>query len=131
MEKDATRLENMQGLSEEVKRNLYVLPVKVKVMLDKQEKFEETILSYVQKNSKNSTLTKEKNRKLNEQKEIRNSRKNIMKSGNVEGKVQQDFFGRIETPFRLVNNKVILPSEQEQEENPRSRSAKLRIAEKK
>ena len=57
--------------------------------------------------------------------------KNIMKSGNVEGKVQQDFFGRIETPFRLVNNKVILPSEQEQEENPRSRSAKLRIAEKK
>ena len=50
---------------------------------------------------------------------------------NVEGKVQQDFFGRIETPFRLVNNKVILPSEQEQEENPRSRSAKLRIAEKK
>ena len=57
--------------------------------------------------------------------------KNIMKSGNVKGKVQQDFFGRIETPFRLVNNKVILPSEQEQEENPRSRSAKLRIAEKK
>ena len=57
--------------------------------------------------------------------------KNIMKSGNVEGKVQQDFFGRVETPFRLVNNKVILPSEQEQEENPRSRSAKLRIAEKK
>ena len=70
----------MQGLSEEVKRNLYVLPVKVKVMLDKQEKFEETILSYVQKNSKNSTLTKEKNRKLNEQKEIRNSRKNSQKT---------------------------------------------------
>jgi hypothetical protein len=53
------------------------------------------------------------------------------KSGNVEGKVQQDFFGRIETPFRLVNNKVILPSDQEQADNPRSRSAKLRIAEKK
>lgn len=79
-EKDATRLENMQGLSEEVKRNLYVLPVKVKVMLDKQEKFEETILSYVHKNSKNSTLTKEKNRKLNEQKEIRNSKKNSQKT---------------------------------------------------
>ena len=57
--------------------------------------------------------------------------KNVMKSGNVEGKVQQDFFGRIETPFRLVNNKVILPSDQEQADNPRSRSAKLRIAEKK
>jgi 16S rRNA (cytosine1402-N4)-methyltransferase len=54
-----------------------------------------------------------------------------MKSGKVEGKVQQDFFGRIETPFRLVNNKVILPSDQEQADNPRSRSAKLRIAEKK
>lgn len=79
-EKDATRLENMQGLSEEVKRNLYVLPVKVKVMLDKQEKFEETILSYVHKNSKNSTLTKEKNRKLNEQKETRNSKKNSLKT---------------------------------------------------
>ena len=57
--------------------------------------------------------------------------KNVMKSGNVEGRVQQDFFGRIETPFRLVNNKVILPSDQEQADNPRSRSAKLRIAEKK
>ena len=57
--------------------------------------------------------------------------KNVMKSGNVEGKVQQDFFGRIESPFRLVNNKVILPSDQEQADNPRSRSAKLRIAEKK
>ena len=49
-------------------------------MLDKQEKFEETILSYVQKNSKNSTLTKEKNRKLNELKETRNSRKNSLKT---------------------------------------------------
>lgn len=79
-EKDATRLENMQGLSEEVKRNLYVLPVKVKVMLDKQEKFEETIISYVHKNSKNSTLTKEKNRKLNEQKEVRNGKRNSSKT---------------------------------------------------
>ena len=57
--------------------------------------------------------------------------KNIMKSGNIEGKVKQDFFGRIETPFRLVNNKVITASNDEQERNPRSRSAKLRIAEKK
>ncbi len=57
--------------------------------------------------------------------------KNVMKAGNPEGKVVQDFFGRIETPFKLVNNKVILPSDDEQQRNPRSRSAKLRIAEKK
>ena len=56
--------------------------------------------------------------------------KNIMKTGNVQGKVQQDFFGRIETTFKLLNNKVITPTPQEQQENPRSRSAKLRIAEK-
>ena len=57
--------------------------------------------------------------------------KNVMKAGNPEGKVSQDFFGRIETPFKLINNKVIIPSAEEQERNPRSRSAKLRIAEKK
>ncbi len=57
--------------------------------------------------------------------------KNMMKAGNVEGKVEQDFYGRIHTPFKLINNKVIVPSEEEQEQNPRSRSAKLRIAEKK
>ncbi len=57
--------------------------------------------------------------------------KNVMKSGNPEGKVVQDFFGRIDTPFKLINNKVIVPSQEEQEANPRSRSAKLRIAEKK
>ena len=56
--------------------------------------------------------------------------KNVMKSGNAEGKVEQDFFGRFQSPFKLVNNKVIVPSEQEQAANPRSRSAKLRIAEK-
>lgn len=56
--------------------------------------------------------------------------KNVMKTGNAEGKMKQDFFGRIETPFRLVNNKVIIPTQEEQERNPRSRSAKLRIAEK-
>ena len=56
--------------------------------------------------------------------------KNIMKTGNAEGKMEQDFFGRIKTPFRLVNNKVITPTPEEQERNPRSRSAKLRIAEK-
>ena len=57
--------------------------------------------------------------------------KNMMKAGNPEGKVEQDFFGRIETPFKLINNKVIIPDDEEQERNPRSRSAKLRIAEKK
>lgn len=56
--------------------------------------------------------------------------KNFMKAGNAEGKTAQDFFGRVETPFRLVNNKVIVPSDEEQQVNPRSRSAKLRIAEK-
>lgn len=57
--------------------------------------------------------------------------KNVMKAGNSEGKVTQDFFGRIDTPFKLINSKVIVPSQDEQERNPRSRSAKLRIAEKK
>ena len=56
--------------------------------------------------------------------------KNMMKAGNVEGRVTQDFYGRTEAPFRLISNRVITPSEEEQERNPRSRSAKLRIAEK-
>ena len=55
--------------------------------------------------------------------------KNVMKAGNAEGKVEQDFFGRISSPYRLVN-KVTVPSDEEQQRNPRSRSAKLRIAEK-
>lgn len=56
--------------------------------------------------------------------------KNVMKAGNVEGIIEQDFFGRITSPFRLVNNKVITPCDEELQNNPRSRSAKLRIAEK-
>ena len=56
--------------------------------------------------------------------------KNFLKTGNFEGKTEQDFFGNIKSPFRLVNNKVIVPSDEEIERNPRSRSAKLRIAEK-
>ena len=55
--------------------------------------------------------------------------KNFMKAGNAEGKVNQDFFGRTVAPFRQISNKVIVPSEEEQLRNPRSRSAKLRIAE--
>lgn len=56
--------------------------------------------------------------------------KNLMKTGNVEGKEDKDFFGRVNTPFVLVNRQVIVPSDEEQARNPRSRSAKLRIAEK-
>jgi len=55
--------------------------------------------------------------------------KNVMRSGNAEGKVEKDFFGRTETPFDTVG-KVIQPTAEEQQRNPRSRSAKLRIAEK-
>jgi 16S rRNA (cytosine1402-N4)-methyltransferase len=56
--------------------------------------------------------------------------KNFFRSGNVEGKIEKDFFGNAFTPFALVNRKVIVPRESEQQSNPRSRSAKLRIAEK-
>lgn len=57
--------------------------------------------------------------------------KNVMKTGNVNGKAEEDpVYGRKPSPYRLVNNKVIVPSEEETERNPRSRSAKLRIAEK-
>ncbi len=57
--------------------------------------------------------------------------KNVMKTGNVNGKAEEDpVYGRKPSPYRLVNNKVIVPSEEEIERNPRSRSAKLRIAEK-
>ena len=56
--------------------------------------------------------------------------KNVMKAGNPEGKVEQDFFGRINTPYRMVET-LIIPSEEEQQSNPRSRSAKLRVAERK
>jgi len=56
--------------------------------------------------------------------------KNFFKTGNFEGKVDKDIFGNFETPFKLINNKVIIPSPEEEERNPRSRSAKLRIVEK-
>ena len=55
--------------------------------------------------------------------------KNVMKAGNAEGRLEQDFFGRISSPYRSVE-KVITPSDEELQRNPRSRSAKLRIAEK-
>jgi 16S rRNA (cytosine1402-N4)-methyltransferase len=56
--------------------------------------------------------------------------KNFFKTGNFEGRLEKDFYGNSLTPFRLVNRKVIVPSDEEQKANPRSRSAKLRIAEK-
>lgn len=55
--------------------------------------------------------------------------KNFIRSGNIEGKTETDFFGKTQSPLRAVNNKVIVPSDEEVERNPRSRSAKLRIAE--
>lgn len=55
--------------------------------------------------------------------------KNFMRAGNIEGKVEQDFYGNRLAPLRQLG-KVVIPSAKEQEENPRSRSAKLRIAEK-
>ena len=56
--------------------------------------------------------------------------KNFIRSGNAEGKVEQDFYGNRIVPLRAVNNKVIVPSAEEIAANPRSRSAKLRVAEK-
>jgi 16S rRNA (cytosine1402-N4)-methyltransferase len=56
--------------------------------------------------------------------------KNYMRTGNLEGVLEKDFFGKPETPWKLVNRKVIVPGEEEIAENRRSRSAKLRIAEK-
>jgi 16S rRNA (cytosine1402-N4)-methyltransferase len=56
--------------------------------------------------------------------------KNYMRSGRIDGKQEQDFFGNYNSPFRLVNRKIICPDEDEIRRNPRGRSAKLRIAEK-
>lgn len=56
--------------------------------------------------------------------------KNFMRSGNFAGKVEQDFYGRVQTPFEVVTRKAVVPSAEEVECNPRSRSAKMRAAEK-
>lgn len=55
--------------------------------------------------------------------------KNFIRSGNFEGKLEKDFYGNLISPLKAINNKVITASEEEVERNPRSRSAKLRIAE--
>jgi 16S rRNA (cytosine1402-N4)-methyltransferase len=57
--------------------------------------------------------------------------KNFIKSGDFSGKQEKDFFGNVESPLVSINRKVIVPDEEEIERNPRARSAKLRIAEKK
>ncbi len=54
--------------------------------------------------------------------------KNVMRSGNIEGKVEQDFYGNRLSPLRALYSKVLVPSDEEQDRNPRSRSAKLRVA---
>jgi len=59
-EKDAARLEGIEGLSDDVRRNLYTLPVKIRFLLDQEENFNDGIIGYVRKNSKNSILTKAK-----------------------------------------------------------------------
>jgi 16S rRNA (cytosine1402-N4)-methyltransferase len=56
--------------------------------------------------------------------------KNFMKAGNFEGKLEKDFYGNVQSPFKVITRKVIVPGKQELEVNPRSRSAKLRVAEK-
>jgi 16S rRNA (cytosine1402-N4)-methyltransferase len=53
--------------------------------------------------------------------------KNFLKTGNFEGEIKKDLYGNNQTPFKMLNNKVIIPDEEEIERNPRSRSAKLRI----
>lgn len=54
--------------------------------------------------------------------------KNFMKAGNIAGKVEKDFYGKANTPWEVVTRKIILPTDEEIERNPRARSAKLRIA---
>ncbi|HKK60658.1 MAG TPA: 16S rRNA (cytosine(1402)-N(4))-methyltransferase RsmH [Salinivirga sp.] len=57
--------------------------------------------------------------------------KNYFKSGNLEGHIKKDFYGNPEVPYKVITRNVIVPDQDEIEQNPRSRSAKLRIAEKK
>lgn len=56
--------------------------------------------------------------------------KNVMKTGNAEGRTEKDFYGRATSLMKQLQGKPLVPTAQEQEENPRSRSAKLRVAEK-
>lgn len=69
-EKDASRLIDVDGLSDDVRRNIYALPVEIKFMLDQGEQFDEYVLSYVQKNSKNSILSKMKDQEAPQKQRI-------------------------------------------------------------
>ena len=60
-EKDETRLLQVEGLSDEVKKHLYVLPIKIQILLDQEEAFNQSIISYVRKNSRNSILAEKPN----------------------------------------------------------------------
>ena len=59
-EKDETRLVQVKGLSDEVKKSLYVLPIRIQILLDQEEAFNQTIIKYVRKNSRNSILAQGK-----------------------------------------------------------------------
>ncbi|MDD4148645.1 MAG: 16S rRNA (cytosine(1402)-N(4))-methyltransferase RsmH [Bacteroidales bacterium] len=56
--------------------------------------------------------------------------KNLIKTGNTRGELQKDFYGQTNLPLKAINRKIIIPNEKEINENPRAKSAKLRIAEK-
>lgn len=74
-EKDAARLQELDGLSDEVRRSIYALPIEISFMLEQGEMFDEYILSYVQKNSKNSILSKLKDNEEEQRKHRRNDGK--------------------------------------------------------
>ena len=56
--------------------------------------------------------------------------KNLFRTGNIEGKLEKDFYGNVLSPIKAINSRVIIANEEETEQNPRARSAKMRIAEK-
>lgn len=76
-EKDNARLFGMEGLSDEVRHNLYILPVEIEFMLNQQEDFNERIIGYIKKNSKNSILAKPKDEGKNAQSKHDNKRTTI------------------------------------------------------
>ena len=73
-EKDAARLVNVDGLSNDVRRHIYALPISVAFMLDYKEQFDDYILSYVMKNSKDSVLNKSNNRDVQERNDKANNK---------------------------------------------------------